>query len=101
MEIAIILTNADLSEQVEGPVLCVKVPDALLDSMDEWCTKHHGESGLTDRCRTSAMTLAEASEIIIEFMNDNGVMKGKGVLAGNTVHMDKLFIEKDLPDVAS
>jgi hypothetical protein len=49
-------TDPDLTNQVVGPCVELKVPDALLDNMDEWCTKHHAESGLTDKCRKTTLT---------------------------------------------
>ena len=51
MEIACIVTDKDLNVLKEGPEIVFKIPDSLLDTMDEWCTKTHGESGLTKKCR--------------------------------------------------
>ena len=51
MEIACIVTDKDLKVVKEGPEFVFKIPDNLLDTMDEWCTKTHGESGLTKKCR--------------------------------------------------
>ena len=51
MEIACIVTDKDLNVLKHGPELVFHIPDDLLQSMDEWCTKTHGDSGLTDKCR--------------------------------------------------
>lgn len=45
IEMACIVTDGQLNIVEEGPDIVIKQPDDLLDSMDEWCTKHHGESG--------------------------------------------------------
>ena len=55
IEIATIVTDAELNVLAEGPSLAVKQPDALLDGMDEWNTRQHGQSGLTQRVRDSQM----------------------------------------------
>lgn len=57
IEIAVIITDGNLETIIEGPNLIVHCEDALLDSMDEWCTKTHGESGLTQRVKESTISL--------------------------------------------
>ena len=52
-EVGTIVTDAELNVLAEGPSLAVKQPDALLDGMDEWNTRQHGQSGLTQRVRDS------------------------------------------------
>jgi oligoribonuclease len=49
IEIATIVTDSELNTIAEGPVFAIHQPDSLLDGMDEWCTTHHGQSGLTER----------------------------------------------------
>ena len=60
LEIATIVTDSDLNILAEGPVIAVHHSDAVLAQMDEWCTRTHGESGLTARVRASAVDTAEA-----------------------------------------
>ena len=60
LEIATIVTDPQLNVLAEGPVIAVHQPDAILDGMDEWCTRVHGNSGLTARCRESQIDEAEA-----------------------------------------
>lgn len=57
IEIATIVTDDTLNILAEGPVFAIKVPDIILNGMDEWCTRQHRESGLTDRVRRSNVTL--------------------------------------------
>mmetsp|Transcript_99061 Transcript_99061/g.213855 ORF Transcript_99061/g.213855 Transcript_99061/m.213855 type:complete len:120 (-) Transcript_99061:101-460(-) len=69
--------------------------------MDEWCTRQHGNSGLTDKCRSSDLSLSDCQAKVIEFLQQNGVQKGKCPLAGNSVWADKEFLKKDMPELAA
>src|SRR5690606_12913386 len=60
LEIAVLVTDGDLNEIAEGPDLVIHQPDELLAAMDDWNTKHHGESGLTERVRQSTTTIDDA-----------------------------------------
>ena len=68
LEIATIVTDSQLNVLAEGPVIAVHQPDAVLDGMDEWCTRVHGESGLTQRCRESSIDEATAAKQTIAFL---------------------------------
>ena len=59
IEIATIVTDKDLNILAEGPVMAVHQPKSLMDAMDDWCTQHHGDSGLTQRVLASEITEAE------------------------------------------
>ena len=56
LEVAVIVTEGDLSVVAEGPNLVIHQPDEVLDSMNEWCKEHHGQSGLTQAVRDSKVT---------------------------------------------
>src|SRR5689334_10773239 len=66
LEIACIVTDGELNELGEGIDLVVHQPDAVLDAMDEWCTRHHGQSGLTAAVKASTVELAEAEQRTLE-----------------------------------
>jgi oligoribonuclease len=68
IEIATIVTDADLRMLGEGPVLAIHQPDSILNSMDEWNTRQHGQSGLVQRVRDSKVTVAEAEAQTIKFV---------------------------------
>ena len=72
MEIATIVTDAQLNILAEGPVIAVHQSDDVLNNMDEWCTRVHGESGLTARCRESKISVEEASAQTIAFFRAMG-----------------------------
>jgi oligoribonuclease len=91
LEIATIVTDAQLNVLAEGPVIAVSQPDDVLDNMDEWCIKTHGASGLTERCRKSTISEADAEAMTIEFLKDY-VDAGKSPLCGNTIGQDRRFM---------
>ena len=55
IEIAVVVTDAQLGRRIEGPVLAIHQSDATLATMDAWNTGTHGRSGLTDRVRASTV----------------------------------------------
>ena len=67
IEIATLITNSDLEIIAQGPVMAIHQPDSLLDAMDDWCTKTHGESGLTQRVKDSQITTREAEVATLNF----------------------------------
>ncbi|WP_218309159.1 oligoribonuclease [Alteromonas antoniana] len=98
LEIATIVTDAQLNVLAEGPVIAVHQPDSILDTMDEWCTRVHGNSGLTARCRESKIDEAEAARQTIAFLSDY-VDAGKSPLCGNTIGQDRRFMVKYMPEL--
>jgi oligoribonuclease len=64
--------------------------------MDDWCQKTHGDSGLTQRCRESQISLVEAEKMTLDFVSQY-VIEGKSPLCGNTICQDRKFIERYMP----
>lgn len=98
LEIATIVTDAQLNVLAEGPVIAVHQPDAILEGMDEWCTRVHGESGLTARCRESSTDETQAARQTMAFL-ENYVDAGKSPLCGNTIGQDRRFMVKYMPEL--
>ncbi|MAK92004.1 MAG: oligoribonuclease [Oceanospirillaceae bacterium] len=98
IEIATIVTDGDLNIIAEGPVIAVSQPDVLLDAMDEWNTKTHGNSGLTQRVRDSDVDAREAQRQTIEFLQQY-VKAGASPLCGNSIHQDRRFLVKYMPEL--
>lgn len=96
IEVATIVTDKDLNILAEGPVLAVHQPDALLDAMDEWNTRTHGESGLVGRVRASRVTEADAEQQTIAFL-ERWVGAGVSPICGNSVHQDRRFLVRYMP----
>lgn len=95
IEIATIVTDAQLHILAEGPVMAIHQSDDILDNMDEWCVNTHGASGLTQRCKESAFTEQDALEKTLEFLNQY-VPKGKSPLCGNSISQDRRFLQKHM-----
>lgn len=99
IEMATIITDADLEILAEGPELIVHQPDSVLEAMDAWNTKHHGESGLTDKVRASTVSEADAEAQTLEFI-EAYVGKREAPLAGNSIHQDRRFLARYMPTLS-
>lgn len=98
IEVATLVTDAELNVVAEGPVIAVSQPDGLLEAMDEWCTRTHGESGLTARVKASTVDTAEAERRTLEFLREH-VAPGTSPMCGNSVHQDRRFLEREMPEL--
>tara|TARA_R110001592_G_scaffold7126_4_gene40190 strand:+ start:22476 stop:23039 length:564 start_codon:yes stop_codon:yes gene_type:complete len=98
IEIATIVTDGDLNTLAEGPVIAVHQSNELMDSMDEWCTKTHGENGLTERVKASTVSEKEAELMTIEFLKEY-VDAGISPICGNTIGQDRRFLVKYMPNL--
>ncbi|MDX3904334.1 MAG: oligoribonuclease [Pigmentiphaga sp.] len=96
IEVAVVVTDAQLEVVAEGPVLVLKQPDALLDGMDAWNKATHGRSGLIDKVKASTLTEAQAEDILLEFLGQY-VPAGKSPLCGNTISQDRRFMYRYMP----
>lgn len=98
IEIATIVTDKYLNVLGEGPMLAINQPDAALDNMDPWCVKTHGGSGLTQRVKDSTVTIDEAEQQTVKFLQQF-VAKGKSPMCGNTVCQDRRFMARYMPEL--
>ena len=96
IEVAVVVTEPDLTIVAEGPVLVIHQPDSLLDAMDSWNRSTHSKSGLTDKVKASTMTEGQAEDVLIAFLSQY-VPAGKSPLCGNTVSQDRRFMFKYMP----
>lgn len=96
LEIATLVTDADLHILAEGPSPVLHQPKEILDRMDPWCAQQHGKSGLTREALSSCVTAAQAEEQTLEFLKKHCVEK-KSPLCGNSVRQDRLFLKKYMP----
>jgi oligoribonuclease len=96
IEVAVVVTEPDLTVVAEGPVLVIHQADALLDGMDSWNRSTHGKSGLIDKVKASTLTEAQAEIELIEFLSKY-VPAGKSPLCGNTVSQDRRFMFNYMP----
>lgn len=98
IEMATIITDSQLNVVAEGPVIAVHQPDSLLDAMDEWCTRTHGASGLTQRVKESTISEAEAEQQTLEFLKQH-LEPGQSPLCGNSIGQDRRFLVKYMPEL--
>jgi oligoribonuclease len=98
IEIATVVTDAQLNVLAEGPVLAIHTPDAVLAAMDEWNTRQHGGSGLVDRIRASSTTLADAEAATLEFLKV-WVQGGVSPMCGNSICQDRRFLARQMPQL--
>ncbi len=97
LEIATLVTSATLEVIATGPELVIHQPDEILAAMDDWNTRHHGASGLTERARQSTITEGEAEAQTLAFVDAHFGSKERPVLCGNSIHQDRRFIRRYLP----
>lgn len=98
IEVATLITDGDLNTVAEGPVIAVKQPDSLLDAMDDWNQKTHGESGLVARVKASRVDTADAERRTLDFLKAY-VKPGSSPMCGNSVHQDRRFLEREMPEL--
>ena len=98
IEIAVVVTDPQVTVRVEGPVFAVHQSDALLDGMDKWNKGTHGRSGLTERVKASTVDEAAAQTQVIEFLK-RYVPVGKSPMCGNTICQDRRFLANYMPQL--
>lgn len=96
IEIATIVTDKDLNVLGRGPNLAIHQEKSVMDAMDDWCTTHHGQSGLTDRVLSSDISMADAESQTIAFL-EQYVPAGKSPICGNSVGQDRRFLYRYMP----
>jgi oligoribonuclease len=98
LEVALVVTDAELNVLAEGPVLVIGQAEAVLAGMDSWNTATHARSGLTARVRSSTLDEAAASETLVDFMLRH-VPRGKSPMCGNSICQDRRFMARWMPQL--
>ena len=96
IEIATIVTDKELNILAEGPVIAIYQTDEQLAIMDDWNQKHHGESGLVERVRSSKYSEDDAISMTIEFISQY-VPQGTSPMCGNSIGQDRRFMNRYMP----
>ena len=96
IEIAVVVTDPQLTVRIEGPVFAVHQSDATLDAMDAWNKGTHGKSGLIDRVKASTITEADAEARMIAFLKQH-VGANKSPMCGNSICQDRRFLANYMP----
>ena len=95
IEIATIVTDSQLNILEEGPMIAIHQSDEIMAGMDDWNTKQHGQSGLTERVKNSTYTEEQAEQETITFLSKY-VGKGKSPMCGNTICQDRRFLVRTM-----
>lgn len=98
IEIATIVTDSELNELAEGPMLAIHQSDATMGGMDEWNTKQHGKSGLTERVKNSKLSVQDAEQKTLDFLREY-VPKGASPMSGNSICQDRRFMARLMPEL--
>ena len=96
IEIATLVTDAQLNVLAEGPELAVRHPLERLEAMDEWNWNTHRASGLWDRVLASQVDMAEAERRTLDFLSQ-WVPAGKSPMCGNSICQDRRFLHRQMP----
>jgi len=98
IEIATVVTDAQLNVLAEGPVIAIHQTDEILNGMDEWNTNQHGKSGLTQRVRDSQFTVEQAEQQTLDFLSQ-WVVAGESPMCGNSICQDRRFMARLMPQL--
>lgn len=98
IEIATVVTDAELNVIAEGPVIAVHQTDEVLRGMDDWNTRQHSGSGLVERVRASLIDEAEAEHRTLDFLSRH-VPANASPMCGNTICQDRRFLARHMPEL--
>ncbi|MEW2381332.1 oligoribonuclease [Micromonospora sp. NPDC047707] len=97
IEVAALVTDPDLNVLGEGVDVVIHADDAALDAMPEIVATMHAKSGLTDEVRRSTVTLAEAEQLVLDYVTSHVKDPRTAPLCGNSIATDRGFITRDMP----
>ena len=98
IEIAVVVTNANLGQRTEGPVFAVHQSEAVLDGMDAWNKGTHGRSGLIERVRASTWDEEAVQTEVLAWLK-RYVPKGASPMCGNSICQDRRFLARYMPQL--
>src|SRR5687768_1781758 len=99
VEIATLVTDDELEVVAEGPDLVVHQPEEILELMEPIVLEMHTKSGLLDAIRASTVSLADAGAATLEFIKSHVPEPRKVPLCGNSIGMDRRFLDQHLPEI--
>jgi oligoribonuclease len=100
IEIATVVTDKELTVLAEGPVVAIHQPNDVLAAMDEWNTRQHKLSGLTERVQLSSFDTAYAEQETLEFLRQHSD-QGASPMCGNSICQDRRFLIRHMPELAA
>jgi oligoribonuclease len=97
IEIAALVTDADLNVLGAGIDVVIHADDVALDGMVDVVAKMHGKSGLTEEVRASSIDLAAAEALVLDYIRSHVKQANTAPLCGNSIATDRGFIARDMP----
>jgi oligoribonuclease len=97
IEVAALVTDPDLNVLGEGVDLVIHADDAALDTMPDVVRDMHAKSGLTDEVRRSTVTMAEAEQAVLRYVQEHVPNPHSAPLCGNSIATDRNFLARDMP----
>ncbi|MEO8037542.1 MAG: oligoribonuclease [Betaproteobacteria bacterium] len=96
LEVAIVITDANLDIVAEGPVRVVQQSAAVLDAMDSWNKGTHGKSGLIDRVKSSTLSESDVEAELLTWLALH-VPASASPMCGNSICQDRRFLARTMP----
>lgn len=100
IEVALVVTDSQLTVVAEAPVMVVHQSDEVMDGMDSWNKSTHGKSGLIDKVKSSGLTESEVESSMINFLKQH-VPPGVSPMCGNSICQDRRFLARTMPQLES
>ena len=97
IEVAVIVTDADLLPLDDGLDIVINVADDVLDTMIPFVRDMHASSGLTDAVRASTTTLGDAETQVLDYVRGHVPDERSAPLCGNSIATDRGFLARDMP----
>lgn len=101
LEVACMITNWNLESQVEPMSLVVNHPISLLEDMDDWNQQHHKGSGLWEKVINSTFQNPDVEKQVLQYIKQAVPVAGEAILAGNSLHMDRMFLTLQMPNIVA
>lgn len=98
LELAVVITDAELNVLAESPVLVIHQSDAVLEGMDAWNKSTHGRSGLIEKVKASTLDEATATDLMIAFLSPY-ISAKKSPMCGNSICQDRRFMARYMPEL--
>ena len=99
LEIAVVVTDGQLEQVIEGPDLVLRATTQALEGMIDIVTEMHRDSGLIEEVRRSTVTVAAAQNEALAFVKEHVPEAGVAPLAGNSIHTDRAFLQRNMPEL--
>lgn len=99
VELAVVITDGTLEREEDGPDVVIHQPAEALATMAPVVSEMHARSGLTELVAASTVTVAEAEAEALDFVRRHVPDAGTAPLAGNSVHSDRAFLRRYMPDL--